>query len=310
MKLYFKQGLLFAILLCFTLFAACQNEDSNVEEEKIIQEVPLLPLNYVPENYQLTLEDTFTFFDTNNWSKGLTHDTDPSIKMIWNKTTGGEHLLNDSYAGYLLGENVYTKNGHLYLDNKKETIEGTDPVGTFQYSTGWINSLQKINFNGTNKGVYIEIKAKFPRGEKVWPAIWLVDDSENRGWPPEVDIWEYFGKFFNTNKKDQMYMRYIYGLWNDKKDHSIPINNFQRDYNASNEWHVYGYQWTNTTMKWFIDGKLVHTKTKGVDVPTADWPDKQMCLIINNGLMCVASDVGTVFPNSLILDYLEVYQEK
>ena len=119
--------------------------------------------------------------------------------MIWNQHTGGRHLLNDNYAGYITDQNTFVENGQLFLQNKKETIQGVDPVGTFEYTTGWINSLQKINFNGTQKGIYIDIRCKFPTGDKVWPAIWLIDDSPNRTWPPEIDIWEYFGKFFNTN---------------------------------------------------------------------------------------------------------------
>ena len=295
------------LLFCFPLFAACQNSDS--EPDVITEPLPQEPESFAPEGYELTIQDGFEFFNSEYWSKGLTHDSNPDIRMIWNNNTGGEFLLNDNYAGYLLDKNVYTKNGALYLDNVKEQIQGVDPARTFDYSTGWINSLQKINFNGSERGVYLEVKAKFPKGPKVWPAIWLVDDSENRGWPPEIDIWEYFGKFFNTKKEDQMYMRYIYGKWNDKHDHSVPVNNFQDSYKASEKWHVYGFQWTNTYMKWFIDGELVHTKTKGVEVPSADWPDLPMCLIINNGLMNVVDEGATSFPNSLVLDYLKVYQK-
>ena len=137
--------------------------------------------NPVLANYELIRHDDFGFFDARNWSKGLTHGADESIRMIWNKSTGGEHLLNDNYDGYLLDDNVYVSDGLLFLENRKETIQGTDHVGQFDYTTGWINSLQKINFNGTQKGVYIEIRAQFPKGDKVWPAIWLIDDSTNRG---------------------------------------------------------------------------------------------------------------------------------
>ena len=78
---------------------------------------------------------------------------------------------------------IYQMMDFFILENRKENIQGTNPIGDFEYSTGWINSLQKINFNGTEKGIYIEIKAKFPKGNKVWPAIWLIDDSENRVGP-------------------------------------------------------------------------------------------------------------------------------
>lgn len=298
------------IVLVLNLFfvSSCQKSDEFENEIEGIEEEQET-ISYVPQNYSLVIKDEFSNFNAANWSKGLRHDTDPTIKMIWNKNTGGENLLNDNYAGYLLDDNVYTKNGHLYLDNKKQVIQGTDPIGSFNYSTGWINSLQKINFNGTEKSTYLQIKAKFPKGDKVWPAIWLIDDSESRAWPPEIDIWEYFGKFFKTAKTDQMYMRFIYGKWNNKKDHSVPIANFHKKYKAVEQWHIYGFEWTNDTMNWFIDGEKVHTKTKGIDIPAQDWPNKRMCLVINNGLLNVVEEGNTTFPNSLILDYLEIYQQ-
>ena len=297
------------VLIIF-IFISCSSGESDSELINPVEQNDLLKSHYIPEDYILVKSDEFDDFDNNNWSKGLTHSTNSSIRMNWNKTTGGENLLNNNYDGYLLDDNVYVNNGLLHLDNQKQSITGTDPVGQFNYSTGWINSLQKINFNGSTKNVYMEIKAKFPKGDKVWPAIWLIDDSENRKWPPEIDVWEYFGKFFKTNRNDEMYMRFIYGLWNDKKDHSFTLNNFQSTYNSSNKFHVFGFNWTENNMKWYIDGELVHTKNKGSDIPNEDWPNKSMCIVMNNGLMRVVDEGNTIFPNSLIIDYLRVYEKK
>ena len=284
------------VFFSFIICSSC-DKDSEIEEDLI-----------APDGYQLLVRDEFESFDSTHWSKGLKNDVDEQIRMMWNQHTGGENLLNDNYAGYILDENTYVENGYLFLQNRKETVQGIDPVGTFDYTTGWINSLHKITFNGTQKGIYLEVKAKFPIGDKVWPAIWLIDDSENRTWPPEIDIWEYFGKFFNTNRKDEMYMRYIYGTWNNKEDHSSVIEDFQTIYNASNQWHIYGFYWTDSTMNWYIDQDLVHTKTNGVEIPSDDWPDKPMCLVINNGLLNVVDEGNTIFPNTLLLDYVRIFE--
>ena len=284
------------VFFSFIICSSC-HKDSEIEEDLI-----------APDGYQLLVRDEFKSFDSTHWSKGLKNDVDEQIRMMWNQHTGGEYLLNDNYAGYILDENTYVENGYLFLQNRKETIQGIDPVGTFDYTTGWINSLHKINFNGTQKGIYLEVKAKFPVGDKVWPAIWLIDDSENRTWPPEIDIWEYFGKFFNTNRKDEMYMRYIYGTWNNKEDHSSVIEDFQSIYNSSNQWHIYGFYWTDSTMNWYIDQDLVDTKTNGVEIPSDDWPDKPMSLVINNGLLNVVDEGNTIFPNTLLLDYVRIFE--
>ena len=284
------------VFFSFIICSSC-DKDSEIEEDLI-----------APHGYQLLVRDEFDSFDSTHWSKGLKNDVDEQIRMMWNQHTGGENLLNDNYAGYILDENTFVENGYLFLQNRKETVQGIDPVGTFDYTTGWINSLHKINFNGTQKGIYLEVKAKFPIGDKVWPAIWLIDDSENRTWPPEIDVWEYFGKFFNTNRRDEMYMRYIYGTWNNKEDHSSVIEDFQTIYNASNQWHIYGFYWTDSTMNWYIDQNLVHTKTNGVEIPSDDWPDKPMCLVINNGLLNVVDEGNTIFPNTLLLDYVRIFE--
>ena len=76
----------------------------------------------IAAGFDLVVIDDFNSFDRSKWSKGLTHDTNPNIRMIWNKQTGGQNLLNDKYAGYILDANTYTSNGQLYLANKKESI--------------------------------------------------------------------------------------------------------------------------------------------------------------------------------------------
>ena len=80
-------------------------------------------------------------------------------------------------------------------------------------------------------------------------------------------------------------------------------------YNASNEFKIYGFQWTNEIMKWYIDGALVHVKNSGSEIPLSDWPNKKMCLVINNGLMSAVAEEDTIFRNSLIIDYIKIFQK-
>ena len=119
---------------------------------------------------------------------------------------------------------------------------------------------------------------------------------------------EFKCKFINKNRKDEMYMRYIYGTWNNKEDHSSVIEDFQTIYNASSQWHIYGFYWTDCTMNWYIDQDLVHTKTNGEEIPSDDWPDKPMSLVINNGLLNVVDEGNTISPNTLLLDYVRIFE--
>jgi len=265
--------------------------------------------------------DDFLNFNTSNWSKGMTYDRDPTVHQKWNRETGGEHLLNDKYAGYNMDDNVGIWDGILYLRNEKENIIGTSPVGNFEYTTGWINSLRKRT---VSPNTYLEIRAKFPVGPKVWPAIWLVPDSLET-WPPEIDIWEYFGTLFTENVQDKMLMRYIYGTsstvtnygtFASVSDHSSRLSGGFNERFGATSWHVYGWEWTPTIMVWYIDDVEVHRKSRGIDIPDTKWPDTDFALIINNGLLskaptCIDSWQGsscTTFPNKLAIDYIKINQ--
>ena len=261
-----------------------------------------------PEGYCPLYRDDFVYFNTRVWSRGLEDDTPGSDKgLIWNRETGGAHLLNDNYAGYITDEDTYIQDGALHLANQARSYEGTDPAGSFDYTTGWVNSMGKLKFNGTRRAVRVELRAKFPVGTDVWPAIWLVTDE--RHWPPEIDIWEYFGKFFNVNNKvDMMALRYIYGTWQDKEDLSEEIIGFDGLYDLT-QWHVYGWEWTENHMHWYLDGELIHSFTRDVDIPFDAWPDEDFSLVMNNGVMTVNAGKGAVYPNYLVIDYIDIWQE-
>jgi beta-glucanase (GH16 family) len=263
---------------------------------------------FPPPGYTLAWQDIFATFSSENWSKGLESDIS-SAHIIWNPTTGGPGLLNDSYAGYIAAEDVYVENGLLVLRNQKRSYSGQHPAGQFAYTSGWVNSMNKRTLNGTQRGTYVEIKAQFPSGLKVWPAIWLV--TEEPKWPPEIDIWEYFGHYWNGD--DKMYMRYIYPkteteawLKGNHDDESQVIDHFDQVYDCE-AWHTYGFQWTSSAMVWSIDGDVVHTLERSL-IPDY-WPDEAFALVINNGVQTNAKDEDTTWPNYLILDYIAVYEE-
>ena len=65
--------------------------------------------------------------------------------------------------------NAYTENGNLVLLTRREdrTCQGRD----FKYTTGWIDSLDKIS---VREGV-VEVRALLPPlvgGKRNWPAFW------------------------------------------------------------------------------------------------------------------------------------------
>lgn len=270
----------------------------------------------VPVGYEEWISDDFNTFNSSLWSRGLEDDTPGSDKkLIWNNTTGGSGLLNDNYAGYITNEDSYVENGALMLRNQQRVYQGTDPAAQFNYTSGWINSCGKVLINGTERGVCLKLRAKFPVGKEVWPAIWLVTDAPH--WPPEIDIWEYFGQFFNaTNKKELMALRYIYGHWTDPINVKHELLSFDSTYDIT-QWHEYSWEWTDEAMIWKIDDIIIGTMSKGIAdggtwpnkvIPSENWPDEDFALVINNGIMTALAGQGAVYPNYLQLDWLDIYR--
>ena len=266
---------------------------------------------YVPSGYSFIWGDHFQGNELNsdNWFVGMKNPDSGDLIPGAN----GDYLLKDAYSGYVTDEDSFVQNGSLILRNQKRSYAGVSPQGNFEYTSGWVTSMQKVNFN---RG-YIEVRAKFPSGVQVWPAIWLV--SEDLIWGPEWDIWEYFGYRDSFNGYDAMGMHLMTGyeqsgsMWPNQDPQFWDmawINSYHLNYNAEN-WHTYGWEWTETYAKWWINGKVVNTLYKNQSRRPDLWPDEAMYIILNNGVRTAApdSDTSTIWPNHLEIDYIELYQK-
>ena len=245
-----------------------------------------------PPSYIKVWEDTFdgTSLDGNNWSLGCKDD------VSGNKIPGaaGTYLLNDGYDSYQTAEDVWVSGGNLYLQNQKRTYVGDDPAGTYEYTTGWINSMHKVYFN---KG-YVEFRAQFPSGDKVWPALWLI--AEDLRWGPEWDMWEYFG-YRSDYGYDTMHNHLLTGRTNWYGD---AIDLYDQTYDCES-WHVYGFEWHEDYAKWYIDG------VPGTQINSADvrrYPNEDMYFVLNNSTRTDSPDTNTTWPNYVVIDYVELYE--
>ena len=276
-------------ITCILFCIKCKPDEDPIE---VIETT-----TFFPEGYSKVWEDQFDSaeINTNNWVVGslvdpITSDTIPGAR--------GAHLLNYKYAGYITEENCYIENGALVLRNKEEQVSGNNPWGQFNFTSGWVHSMHRVFLN---KG-YIEIKAKFPSGDKVWPALWLI--SEDLIWGPEWDMWEYFGEKNNVGT-DIMGLHLAYDEWPNVQWSSFWLNNYDATYDCE-EWHVYGFEWTDERATWSIDGEVVRIlNSTFVD----QWPNEDMYLVLNNALRNESPNLTTTYPNYLIIDYLEIYEK-
>ena len=191
---------------------------------------------------------------------------------------------------YYSAENVFLKNGYLHI--KTQHVNG-------KYTSAKITTKQKVFFTyGT-----VEVRAKLPVGQGVWPAIWLLGENiDTVGWPHcgEIDMMEYVGKEPQTLYTSLHNTASFGNTINSKKTH-IP--------DLEEGFHTYTMQWTKDAITFKIDNTLVYTyapaqKTK------ANWPYiSPFYLIINTA---VGGNFGgpkvdnTIFPQEFIIDYVKI----
>ncbi|QDT12336.1 glycoside hydrolase family 16 protein [Planctomycetes bacterium K23_9] len=214
---------------------------------------------------------------------------------------GGNHELQ-IYTDQ--SKNVRVENGHLVL----ETHQGrTDVNGTERdFSSGRVRTKHR----GDWKYGRIEVRAKLPIGQGIWPAIWMLPtDDTYGGWANsgEIDIMEYKGQ-----EPDVIWGTLHYGKrWPDNTHtgdtFKLAIGTFHDDF------HLFAVDWREGKISWYVDNRLVQTQTKwsshGHPFPAPF--DQRFHLLLNlavGGQFVGPTNDKTKFPQQFLIDYVRVYQ--
>jgi len=224
----------------------------------------------------------------------------PQSPLIWNDEFNGTKLdLNKwnirvgSYVpDYHLEKNITISNGNLVITANKEDYGG------LHYTTGWITTKSAWKY-GT-----FEMRAKLPVGKGLWPAFWMLPQSNIYGEgvaSGEIDIMELWG-----NKPSQIKGTLHYGYpW---VFISTPYN--LRSGNFSDNYHIFTVKWNEHSIRWYVDNILYKTENKwyssGGKFPAPF--DQPFYIILNVGIWkYIPPDATTKFPEQIIVDWVRVY---
>jgi beta-glucanase (GH16 family) len=153
-----------------------------------------------------------------------------------------------------------------------------------------------------------EARLKLPYGQGIWPAFWLLGENiETVGWPTcgEIDIME------NIGREPAMVHGTIHGPgYSGGKGIGAPFalpggKRFADDY------HIFAVEWEPQAIRFYVDGKLYTTRTPA-DLPSATkWVyDHPFFIILNlavGGSWPGDPNATTVFPQTMLVDYVRVY---
>ena len=224
----------------------------------------------------------------------------------WKFETGDHGWGNNELQNYVADDNVEVSDGTL----KVHAIKNDDGLGTVTYTSARLNSKDAFTFGR------LEIRAKIPehKGNGIWPALWMLGSNIGSvGWPAcgEIDIMEYV-----SFEPDQVHFS-IHSLANNHTNGTqitsgpVPLETIEE------EFHNYGILWTNQYIKFYIDDidnvQLNFARPSGSSFES--WPFSQPFYFLINiavggtwgGLQGVDGDI---FPATMEVDYVRVYQVK
>ena len=197
---------------------------------------------------------------------------------------------------YLEQDSANAANRFLVIKALKENYQ------TNSYTSGRIKTQNKYSFTYGK----VEMKAKLPQGQGIWPAFWMLGDNITTiGWPNsgEVDIMEFVGKT-PTNVYGTLHGPGYSGGTGIGTSYTYPAG-------FVNDFHTYAIEWEPNVVRWYFDGTLFQTRTIE-DLSGKQWVfDHNYFLLLNlavGGEWPGGPDATTVFPQKYTVDYVRVYQ--
>lgn len=201
-------------------------------------------------------------------------------------------------------ENSFIERGNLVIVALKERYTGLD--GEKDYTSAKLTT----KFRGIWKYGRIDVRARLPIGQGIWPAIWMLPQNSEYGkWSAsgEIDIVETLGHEPTTVHGTIHYG----GQWpqNQSKTKSVELESGT----VADDFHTYSVIWDEGKIQWFLDGNLYHEATEWSSSGGA-FPapfDEEFYLILNvavGGNWPGNPDLTTLFPVRMEVDYVRVYQ--
>ena len=227
----------------------------------------------------------------------------PVDSSRWVAETGGKGWGNNELEFYTARpENANQQDGNLVIKVLKEKYTG-DGV-TRDYTSA------RLKTQGKFSQAYgrFEARIKIPRGQGIWPAFWMLgDDIDKVGWPAcgEIDIME------NIGKQPDIVHGSIHGLGFDDGDLEAPFR-LPADKVFADDFHIYAVEWEPDAIRFYVDDHLYVTRTRADMRPGWKWSfDHPFFLLLNvavGGNWPGSPDASTVFPQTMLVDYVRVYR--
>ena len=198
---------------------------------------------------------------------------------------------------------AYIDKGNLVLKAIPNSDTTTDKAAMF---TGAIETRDLFSF----KHGKVEVRAKVDTHTGTFPAIWMMPQSPQAGWPAcgEIDI-------FETIDTQSVTYHTVHSRWTYTLGHTRePRSSFSAQY-PLDRYHIYGFEWEEGAMRWYVDDTLVGSYSRNTDpeaLAQGQWPFEQTFYLILNqsvGNGSWAAPADTTHTYRMDVDWVRVYQK-
>ncbi len=288
--------------------------DQYLEGDEQFKVVLSSPVNgYLKDNFQEAIgtiknDDTILLIEDEGYSSA---DSYPGRVLVWSDEFQ-EDQINSTNWTYDLGGGgwgnqelqTYTASSeNSFISEGKLVIMAREAGGSYTSARLKSIGLQEFQFGR------IDIRAKLPVDQGIWPAVWMLGANfPSVGWPAcgEIDIVELVG----SNP------RRVHGtihFGNDPGQHqytgqgvSIPFPNTFAD-----EFHVFSIEWEENAIRWLLDDEEYFSITPS-NMNGQNYPFNQEFFFIMNiavgGEWPGPPTENTTFPEFMAVDYVRVFQ--
>lgn len=234
---------------------------ANVNEASSTASAPQVQCTAYP---CLLFEDNFDYLNFSKWKHEITAGGGGNWEFQYYSNNRSNSYTKNGYL-YIKPTLTADKYGEAFLSSGNLDIWGAHPgnlcTGNAFYgcqrqgtATNYINVIQSARMRTAETFAFkygrIEVRAQTPRGDWIWPAIWLLPRHEAYGnWPAsgEIDLMESRGNADLTYQGQARGNTYAgttlhWGpFW--------PYNKYDmtsewREDNFANDFHVYSMDWT------------------------------------------------------------------
>lgn len=237
-----------------------------------------------------------------------------NMNLVWSDEFNGDRL-NQDYWSYDIGtgcpdlcgwgnneleyyraENSWVANGLLTIEARKENFQNSE------YTSTKVVTRDKQTFRYGR----IDVRAKLPKGQGIWPAFWLLGQNQTSvGWPKcgEIDLMEMIGGSGRERESIGNVFWDNNGVVDQPSKYVLPEGRFYDEY------HVFSIIWTDEEIKWLVDDN--EFKTFDIKPTTRDEFTKPFYFIMNvavGGNLPGNPNASTEFPTQMNVDYVRYFQ--